>query len=310
VTLRTCSLLGMLPARVSCSVEASRWHCHGVSGLRSLWRPDSQGNEEHQLRRLPVPAEIIQQAIWLYLRHCHIGQVKAIFEPIWPGERNPNALIFLHAGGEPPVLLTRKASERDNAASCARPPENPGLLRLKDFVAEGIGPETLARLVREEAVVRLARGLYQLPDAQVEASHTLAEAAVLVPKGGSLPDLSPPIPRTDTADAVGCMDGDRPLRLAAQDRLSPYLVCALHWIGTDRRGRASSHRERRRLHHGSGEDDCRLLSLSDQDRPRRRDGGAARGAPLPPMQAGSALALRPQGAGLVSHASLRRSYGV
>jgi len=58
-----------------------------------------------------------------------------------------------------------------------------GMLRLKDFMAEGIGPETLARLVREEAVVRLARGLYQLPDTQVEAAHMLAEAAVLVPKG-------------------------------------------------------------------------------------------------------------------------------
>jgi predicted transcriptional regulator of viral defense system len=58
-----------------------------------------------------------------------------------------------------------------------------GMLRLKDFVAEGIGPETLARLVREEAVVRLARGLYQLPDTQAEAAHALAEAAVLVPKG-------------------------------------------------------------------------------------------------------------------------------
>jgi len=58
-----------------------------------------------------------------------------------------------------------------------------GMLRLKDFVAEGIGPETLARLVREGAVVRPARGLYQLPDAQVEAAHTLAEAAALVPKG-------------------------------------------------------------------------------------------------------------------------------
>ena len=58
-----------------------------------------------------------------------------------------------------------------------------GMLRLKDFVAEGIGPETLARLVREEAVVRPARGLYQLPDTQVEAAHALAEAAVLVPKG-------------------------------------------------------------------------------------------------------------------------------
>ena len=58
-----------------------------------------------------------------------------------------------------------------------------GMLRLKEFVAEGIGPETLARLVREEAVVRPARGLYQLPDTQVEVAHALAEAAVLVPKG-------------------------------------------------------------------------------------------------------------------------------
>jgi predicted transcriptional regulator of viral defense system len=58
-----------------------------------------------------------------------------------------------------------------------------GMLRLKDFVAEGIGSETLARLVREEAVVRPSRGLYQLPDVQVEAAHALAEAAVLVPKG-------------------------------------------------------------------------------------------------------------------------------
>jgi hypothetical protein len=58
-----------------------------------------------------------------------------------------------------------------------------GMLRLKDFVVEGIGPETLARLVREETVVRPARGLYQLSDARVEAAHTLAEAAVLVPKG-------------------------------------------------------------------------------------------------------------------------------
>jgi predicted transcriptional regulator of viral defense system len=58
-----------------------------------------------------------------------------------------------------------------------------GMLRLRDFVAEGIGPETLARLVREDAVARPARGLYQLPDAQLEAAHTLAEAATLVPKG-------------------------------------------------------------------------------------------------------------------------------
>lgn len=58
-----------------------------------------------------------------------------------------------------------------------------GMLRLKDFIAAGIGPETLARLVREQAVVRPARGLYQLPDTDVDAAHSLAEAAVRVPKG-------------------------------------------------------------------------------------------------------------------------------
>jgi predicted transcriptional regulator of viral defense system len=58
-----------------------------------------------------------------------------------------------------------------------------GMLRLRDFVAEGVGPETLSRLVREEAVARPARGLYQLPDARIEAAHSLAEAAVLVPRG-------------------------------------------------------------------------------------------------------------------------------
>jgi len=58
-----------------------------------------------------------------------------------------------------------------------------GMLRLRDFAAEGVVAETLARLVREEAVTRPARGLYQLPDAELEATHTLAEAATLVPKG-------------------------------------------------------------------------------------------------------------------------------
>lgn len=57
------------------------------------------------------------------------------------------------------------------------------MLRLKDFIAEGIGPETLARLVREDAILRPARGLYQLADAPTDASHVLAEACALVPKG-------------------------------------------------------------------------------------------------------------------------------
>jgi predicted transcriptional regulator of viral defense system len=58
-----------------------------------------------------------------------------------------------------------------------------GMLRLKDFIAEDIEPETLARLVRDEQIIRPARGLYQLPDTQIDAAYVLAEAAVLVPKG-------------------------------------------------------------------------------------------------------------------------------
>ncbi|MFM9973787.1 MAG: type IV toxin-antitoxin system AbiEi family antitoxin domain-containing protein [Beijerinckiaceae bacterium] len=58
-----------------------------------------------------------------------------------------------------------------------------GMIRLKDFAAANIGPETLARLVRDKVVMRPARGLYQLSNTPVEATHVLAEAAVMVPKG-------------------------------------------------------------------------------------------------------------------------------
>lgn len=61
--------------------------------------------------------------------------------------------------------------------------ESKGILRLRDFLAEEINQETLARLVREGQVIRPSRGLYQLSDVPVDASHALAEAAALVPKG-------------------------------------------------------------------------------------------------------------------------------
>ena len=68
-----------------------------------------------------------------------------------------------------------------------------GMLRLKDFIAEGIEPETLARLVREQQVIRPARGLYQLPDAPIDAAHMLIEASVLVPKGIICLNFSAPV---------------------------------------------------------------------------------------------------------------------
>ena len=69
-----------------------------------------------------------------------------------------------------------------------------GMLRLRDFSAEGIGPETLARLLRDEAVLRLARGLYQLPTAPAHAAHSLAQAALLVPNGVICLGIGPSVP--------------------------------------------------------------------------------------------------------------------
>lgn len=57
------------------------------------------------------------------------------------------------------------------------------MARLHELIDAGVDEETVARLVRGGDVVRLARGLYQLPDADLQAEHSLAEAAKLVPKG-------------------------------------------------------------------------------------------------------------------------------
>ncbi len=56
-------------------------------------------------------------------------------------------------------------------------------MRLSDLKAEGIHAPTVSRLVKEGAIVRTSRGLYELADAEVEIAHSLAEMAKRVPKG-------------------------------------------------------------------------------------------------------------------------------
>ena len=56
-------------------------------------------------------------------------------------------------------------------------------MRSNELSDAGIHPETLARMLRDRALTRVTRGLYQLVDAEVTASHDLAEIAKLVPKG-------------------------------------------------------------------------------------------------------------------------------
>ena len=71
-------------------------------------------------------------------------------------------------------------SQRETA--CALLSEK-GLVRMRNFRDAGVGAETVARLVREGAVERVARGLYQLPDAMPDPQRNFAEASALVPKG-------------------------------------------------------------------------------------------------------------------------------
>jgi predicted transcriptional regulator of viral defense system len=58
-----------------------------------------------------------------------------------------------------------------------------GMARLRELMAEGVTAATVARMERAGTIVRLARGLYQLPDAPVDSNHTLAQVAKLVPRG-------------------------------------------------------------------------------------------------------------------------------
>jgi predicted transcriptional regulator of viral defense system len=58
-----------------------------------------------------------------------------------------------------------------------------GMTRLAEFREAGITAVTVSRMERAGQVLRLARGLYQLPDAALDPQQSLAEAARLVPKG-------------------------------------------------------------------------------------------------------------------------------
>ena len=58
-----------------------------------------------------------------------------------------------------------------------------GMVRLAEFRAKGVTAAAISRMERASAVVRLGRGLYQLPHAAVDAHHVLAEASKRVPKG-------------------------------------------------------------------------------------------------------------------------------
>lgn len=73
-----------------------------------------------------------------------------------------------------------RANQRERARSLVG---KSGIARTRELRAAGITPATLSRMERDGDLVRLARGLYQLPDAPLNTHHTLAETAKRAPRG-------------------------------------------------------------------------------------------------------------------------------
>ena len=77
--------------------------------------------------------------------------------------------------------MARRDTQPEKALRIAR---KRGIARARDFRAAGIALVTLKRLCDQGRLVRLARGLYQLPEFQgAHAEHDLAQAARLAPRG-------------------------------------------------------------------------------------------------------------------------------
>jgi predicted transcriptional regulator of viral defense system len=57
------------------------------------------------------------------------------------------------------------------------------MMRVSEFIEEGITSATISRMEQRGLLNQLARGLYQLPDASLDTHHSLAVAAKLVPNG-------------------------------------------------------------------------------------------------------------------------------
>jgi len=78
------------------------------------------------------------------------------------------------------VMETGPVRQEDRATMLL---QERGMARLSEFIKEGITAATISRMEQKGLLNQLSRGLYQLPDAPLDANHSLAMAAKLVPNG-------------------------------------------------------------------------------------------------------------------------------
>jgi predicted transcriptional regulator of viral defense system len=91
-----------------------------------------------------------------------------------------NTLDFRKVSYHIPCMDTASNRQEDRAVALLK---ERGMARLGEFIQEDITAVTISRMEQKGVIVQLARGLYQLADAPLDANHSLAEAAKLVPNG-------------------------------------------------------------------------------------------------------------------------------
>jgi predicted transcriptional regulator of viral defense system len=78
------------------------------------------------------------------------------------------------------MTLQTKSTQRKRALQLL---SKQGMARLSELIRAGATAATVSRLTADGSILRLSRGLYQLPEALTDTNHSLAEAAKLVPRG-------------------------------------------------------------------------------------------------------------------------------
>lgn len=77
-------------------------------------------------------------------------------------------------------MASNQRTQRNRATQFLR---EHGLVRLRELVSAGITATTVSRMEKAGEIVRLGRGLYQLPDAPASAHHDLTIVAKAIPTG-------------------------------------------------------------------------------------------------------------------------------
>ena len=77
-------------------------------------------------------------------------------------------------------MAPKTETQRDRVISAL---QQRGMARASELLKMGVTATTVSRMQKNGQIVQLGRGLYQLPDAPLDANHAMAQAAKRAPRG-------------------------------------------------------------------------------------------------------------------------------